>query len=183
MKRRWKKYVFLESLDIHVVSTGGLSSNYINDYFRSKGLKVGSENDLWFYLCHSKNVYTNTVKTICLYGDFENAILSQHYRNLIKLNMNKIHETKGKPISHFLEKYPKDPYGLRAQYRNFSKNANTWMLRYPYTESDLKKIIREMGFRFDTSDIKIKSRRERKHLKLTDELKRIIDIYKRNDPY
>jgi hypothetical protein len=182
-ENRLKKIRFIESLDVYIVSPGGVSSNYINDYFRSKGLKVGSENDLWYDLCHIKRVYTNKVKTICLYGDFENAILSPHYRNFIKLNMNKIHETKGKPISYFLEKYPKDPYGLKEQYRNFSKNANTWMLRYPYTKSDLEKIIREMGFRFDTSDIEIKSRREKKHLKLTDELKRIIDIYNKNDPY
>ena len=54
---------------------------------------------------------------------------------------------------------------------------------YPYTKSDFEKIIRNMGFTFDTSDIEIKSRTQKNHMKPTDELKTIIDIYKKNDPY
>ena len=171
---------YLESLDVYVVSTGGLSSNYINDYFKKKGLKVGEHGSLWGRgLCHTKTVYTDKVKTLCIYGDWKNALYSQQKRGILETNINKIHETNGQSLKKIIAKYPTDPYGLKAQYRSFSENANTWMLMYPYTKEELQKVIREMGFTFNTDDIEVK---ERSSNTMTD-FDTIVQIYHKYDPY
>lgn len=176
---------YLESLDIYVVSTGGLSSNYINNYFKRKGLKVGKKNDLWGReLCHTKNIYTDKSKTLYIYGDWENALHSQKKRDLLETNINKIHGTNGKSLKYFIEKYPTDPYGLKEQYKNFSKNPNTWILKYPYTKEELQKIIREMGFTFNTDDIQIKPRTTNvNNANVNNDFDKLIEIYHKYNPY
>ncbi len=171
---------YLESLDVYVVSSGGLSSNYINNYFKKKGLKVGEHSSLWGReLCHTKTVYTDKPKTLCVYGDWKNALYSQQKRGLSEMNINKIHGTKGRSLKYFIDKYPTDPYGLKEQYNNFSKNPNTWMLRYPYTKQELQKVIREMGFTFNTDDIEVKER----STNIVNDFDTIVQIYHKNDPY
>jgi len=171
---------YLESLDVYVVSSGGLSSNYINDYFKKKGLKVGEHGGLWGReLCHTKTVYTDKTKTLCIYGDWKNALHSQQKRGLSEGNINKIHGTKGQSLKYFIDKYPTDPYGLKEQYSNFSKNPNTWMLKYPYTKEELQKVIREMGFTFNTDDIEVKER----STNVRTDFDTIVEIYHKYDPY
>lgn len=80
---------------------------------------------------------------------------------------------------YFIDKYPTDPYGLKEQYSNFSKNPNTWMLKYPYTKEELQKVIREMGFTFNTDDIEVKER----STNVRTDFDTIVEIYHKYDPY
>lgn len=176
---------YLNNLDVYIVSSGGVSSNYINFYLKGKGLRVGGHFDLWHFLCHSKKVYSNKVKTIYIYGDYENAIYSQYNRNILKLNMNKMHNSQNDllEIDHFIRTYPNDPTGYAEQYNNFKNNKNTWMLKYPYTKVELTNTIRSMGFVFPTVDIKIKQRTTKTPKSKNVDLDNIINIYKKYDPY
>jgi hypothetical protein len=177
--KRAEIIAYLNSLDVYVVSPGGVSSNYVNDYLKKKGLRVGESNELWGEeLCHTKTPYTSKPKTLFIYGDWKNSLFSQHARSLSLTNINKIHGTTEQPLDYFINTYPNDPYGLKEQYENFVNHPNTWVLKYPYSKEELQDVIRSMGYTFDTSDIEIHQRKEDGHT-----FDHVIQIYNQNDPY
>lgn len=181
------KYIdYLNSLEVYVVSGGGVSSNYMNSYLARKGIVVGERDSVYGWnLCHSKVPLTNKPKTLYIYGDWENAIYSQAKRNLIQRNSNKIHKcqnTTDDNLKHYLKIYDKDPYGLREQYKNFITHENTYYLKYPYTKDDVQKVLKEMGFFFETDDFEIKPRTIH-NTKVSNIIDKIINVYKKHDPY
>lgn len=181
---KYKNY--LDTLDVYVVSSGGVSSNYINNLLKRNGLTVGSSSDLWGAgLCHTKHVFTKDTKTIYIYGDLENAIYSQLRRNIHVLNMNKIHfgMNKNKGIQYFIQTFPTDPYGIAEQYKNFSHNANTWCLQYPYSKEDLVRVFTEMNIDIPPEQITVKNRTTRTSQKHNKTINDIIGIYEKYPPY
>jgi len=53
------------------------------------------------------------------------------------------------------------------------------MLKYPYTKEELQKVIREMGFTFNTDDIEVKER----STNVRTDFDTIVEIYHKYDPY
>lgn len=182
---KYKEY--LDKLDVYVVSSGGVSSNYVNTFLSKNGLKVGTSSDLWGKgLCHTKHVFTRDTKTIYLYGDWQNAIYSQANRGLTKMNMNKIHFqncNKNKNIEYFIKNFPTDPYGISFQHNQFINNTNTWMLKYPFTKEDFQNIIIDMGLDISTDTFSVKPRNTTILKKPSKRIDEIIKIYENNIPY
>ena len=72
--------------------------------------------------------------------------------------MNKIRNGThdGNTISEFMNMYPHDPMGIKAQYYNFVGQPNVWTLKYPYTKEDLIELFDDMGLDIDPESIHIK---------------------------
>lgn len=151
---------YLNTLDVYVVSHGGVSSNYINDLLARHGYRTGKHDELWNTLAHAIRPHSNNVKTLYIHGDYEQAIASQNYRNILGMNMNKIRNgtCKGNTMDEFISMYPDDPMGIKAQYYNFVGQPNVWTLKYPYTKEQLIRLFQSMKLKINPNTIKIKPR-------------------------
>lgn len=151
----------LSSLDMNIVSHGGVGSNYLVDYLQKKGLKVRSD-PTYGHICHYPRKLIPTQPCLYVYGDIPNAILSMHRRSYLITNMNKIRlgiadqTDRREPL---LRQYPDDPIGIKDQIRNFQNTENTVMLRYPYTVKELEEALQKLGFHPDLSGFQVWKRR------------------------
>lgn len=161
---------FINSLDLYIVSHGGVGSNYLVDYLESKGLRVknspGNYTELKLYqqCCHAPNKVNPEKPCIYIYGDIPNAVLSQYQRNLLVFNSNKMVLDKDEDInrlSEYLKTRPEDPLGIKTQIENFSNCPNTYLLQYPYTKEDVEKALTHFGFSIDLSEMVIRERGSR----------------------
>ena len=165
-----KSKAFLENLDVYIVSHGGVSTNYIHDLLAKHKYRVGDKSPPWNLLCHAPRPYSSIVKTLYIHGDYANAIVSQHKRNFLRMNMNKLRMEKqtGYSIEEFIRRYPNDPMGIKEQFNNFVDKPNVWVLRYPYTKDELLRVFESMDLRIDPETVDIKPRQTHvipKHLK------------------
>jgi len=171
----------LATMDINIVSHGGVSSNYLVAYLQNKGLRVISH--IYEYVCHYPTKLLPFQKCIYLYGDIPSAILSMHRRNYLVVNMNKIRWGITDHVDrreHFLKMYPDDPVGIKAQINHFRNTKNTVMLQYPYTVEQLQQAMDTLNIHVDLSEFKIQKRKNeyRPGMDLKDDvLKRILRPY------
>ena len=143
----------LKNLDLWIVSCGGVGSNYLCDLLFDAGIKVNcrrtSRHGEICHLCDKINPLKNC---IYIYGDYEFAIKSQERRDLLNINLNKIKTNyKGKIPSD-------DPFLYKVQYENFKNTKNTYLLKYPYSKSDLINCFKYFHLKIDEDKIKIKKR-------------------------
>lgn len=159
----WKKT--LSTLDINIVSHGGVASNYLVNYLQNKGLRVISD-EIYEQTCHYPYKLIPSQPCLYVYGDVPNAILSMHRRDYLTINMNKIrwglteHTDRRE---YFLRRYPDDPIGIKNQIRNFQKTENTVMLQYPYTVQELEDALERLGFSVDLSGFQVETRHSEYH--------------------
>ena len=169
----------LEKIDLYIVSHGGVGSNYIVEYLKKKNnIKTIHNDNYVFYgiTCHFPYLLSDKKKTIYIYGDILNSIVSQYHRHLIYVNaykMNILSELSDNTnitmdefltnqekytLEYFLNKYPDDPIGIKNQWKNFKEkinNENLALLKYPYTKYDLQHVLNKFEFNLDISDFEI----------------------------
>ena len=155
------KINYIQSLDLHILSHGGVSSNYIADYLTNNGIIVQSNIILHQNTCHYPYKLVPDIKTLYIYGDIYNAIISQYNRNLLHVNATKIHEMRDydhKSLEYFIIKYPDDPIGIKKQLNNLKNTKNTAFLEYPYNIDTLNRAFTELNINIDFKDFIIKAR-------------------------
>mgnify|MGYP003135777563 CR=1 FL=1 len=140
----FNKTEFINSLDVWVVSHGGVGSNYIVDLleengYRARGGKRKPYASKYGFVCHLayKPQDVNT-KTLYIYGDIVNSICSQENRHLLDTNKYKL------SCGHNNDN-PKDPYNYLYQYSNFYNDESVVKLKYPYTEESIMDAFKKLN--------------------------------------
>ena len=162
----------IETLDIWVVSCGGVGSNYVCDLLYDNGINVNCRRVIGHGLvCHVSKKINPLKKCIYIYGDYEYAIKSQERRNLLQRNLEKLRKNhKGKiPLD--------DPFLYKYQYENFKDTENTYLLKYPYSKEDLINCFKFFNIHIDENKIEIKERETNKDFisKYENEIKKYQD--------
>jgi len=148
---------FIETLDVYIVSHGGVASNALNSFLQSKGIRCGYSDlptAMYYYFCHYPAPLTNKTPCIYIHGDYTRSIISQYKRNILSLNAKKmqgIDLEKKMTLKELIHKNPADPLGIWNQKKNFQGASNTWCLEYPFHSNDLDRIFKEMGLEVDVS--------------------------------
>ena len=175
---------YIDSLDVYILSPGGVGSNHITDFLLSHNFNVRSDLLKCQDTCHYPSKLIPQKKTIYLYGDVKNAITSQYKRELLRYNTTKLqlkrdytHET----LEYFIETFPNDPLGIKKQYNNLKNTSNTAMVQYPYTVESMKEAFNKLDIDVDMGDFIVK---DRVNYNITEEyykkhrvLKQLLDIY------
>ncbi len=154
----FENFIYVKTLDLRIVSHGGVGSNYLVDYLTSKGLYVKGDQFRYFETCHSP--YVVDVPTIFIYGDYVNAICSMYQRGCLNVNATKMHLDRDcdyPDLYWFLDNYPDDPIGIKSMKYEYLYKAN-W-IRYPYTKERIERMLKSCGFNIDCSDMVIKKRK------------------------
>lgn len=158
-----QKKSYIKSLDLYILSHGGVGSNYLISYLQNKKLSVMTNIILYQNTCHYSYKLVPDKKTIYLYGDIINSIISQYKRNVLHINATKIHELRDynhENLVYFLKKYPDDPIGIKKQYYSLINSKNTISIKYPYDKDELKKAFKILNLKVELlNDIKIKNRK------------------------
>ena len=190
--------IFINSLDIYIVSSGGVGSEYIAKFLSEKGINTGyitktlgeTENKLKYSdiinnnVCHHSSKLIRNKKTLYLYGDIINSIISQYNRGYLHINATKIHfgrDYNHHTLEYFLNNFPNDPIGIKKQYNNFKNTTNTIMIKYPYKKEDIENAMKTFGYNIDFSDFVVKHRNKNFNndlIQYPNNLQRIISIYK-----
>lgn len=150
---------YVRSLDLYIVSHGGVGSNYLVEYLLEKGINTKSDQNMYQLTCHRAR-YVKGVRTICVRGDYGNAILSMHQRKVLTRNASKIwynSDTDRRPLKHYLKEFHYDPVGIEQIELTF-KDTDAEMLWYPYSQSSIRNALQSLDFDVDLSDIQIKPR-------------------------
>ncbi len=148
---------YIKSLDLYIVSAGGVGSNYLVDYLNNK-IVTKTDQTMFQNTCHRAKAVN--VKTLFIYGDEMNAIISMYQRGVLEVNATKIHlgsRRKVQNLQYFLEHFPDDPVGIIKMYKTYCYNVMT--LHYPYDKYSVAVALNNLGFDIDISDIKIKDRK------------------------
>jgi len=175
---------YIDSLDVYILSPGGVGSNYITDFLLSQNFNVRPDLIKCQDTCHYPYKMLPHKKTIYLYGDVKNAVTSQYKRELLHYNATKLqlkrdydHETLG----YFIKTFPDDPLGIKKQYDNLKNTPNTAMVQYPYTVDSMKEAFDKLYLKVDMSDFIVK---DRMNYNITEEyynknpiLKQLLNIY------
>jgi len=139
-----------ESMDLYIVSHGGVSSNSTIEYLRTKGLRIGMVNLEDEQRCvHFPLKIDLSVKCLYLYGDVVGSILSQYRRGFLWNNMNKIQlglDDHVDRVDYLLHHFPHDPIGIKSQWARFMVYPNTVCLCYPFTSTELQSALQTLGF-------------------------------------
>lgn len=178
---------YINKLDLYIVSHGGVGSNYIDYYLYKKGIKTIIDPFYRDLTYHYPYKIDNNVKTLYIYGDFENAIISQYEKNILHVNATKIQLIRDydhESLDFLLRYNRKDPIGIKRQYFNFINSKNTYALKYPFTQESLRNVLIKLGINIDISDFEIRNRKPHdieNILKNNDTLRDIINIYRNFD--
>ena len=175
---------YINNLDVYILSPGGVGSNHITDFLLSHNFNVRPDLLKCQDTCHYPYKLIPDKKTIYLYGDVKNAVISQYKRELLHYNATKLQLKRDydhKPLEYFIETFPDDPLGIRKQYNNIKNTPNTAMVQYPYTADSMKEAFDKLDITVDMSDFIVK---ERMNYNITVEyyvkhpvLKQLLDIY------
>ncbi len=155
----FENFLYVKTLDLRIVSHGGVGSVYLTDYLNTK-LKVKTNQTKYNETCHSP--FPVDVPTIFIYGDYQNAIISMYQRGMLNVNATKMHLDRDydyKSLEWFIENYPKDPIGIKKIRLLYFNRACCTVLKYPFTKETVHKTLGSLGFDIDCSDIKIKPRK------------------------
>lgn len=155
-------YNYVKSLDIQVVSFGGVGTNYLIYFLKYYG-NLSTMNDIEYHrlVCHYPEKLPNT-KTIFLYGDLKLAILSQYSRNTLHKTASKIHykcSDANHDIWHYISKFPDDPIGIKKIIANYVGTPNTVFVQYPFDKTEIHQALKTLGFSVDMSKFKLKKRK------------------------
>ena len=100
-----------DSIDIWVVSHGGVASNALCDHLQNQGLRTRPEN--YGLICHKKHPGDKVGKPILvIHGDYLDAIRSMDRRKFLTANAAKMClgiDAPEIPLTRFLDSFPDDP--------------------------------------------------------------------------
>ena len=89
MKEIGPSDVDVDSIDLWVVSHGGVASNAICDFLENNGIRTRPKN--YGLICHKKHPgYSVKVPILVVYGDFEMSIKSMDRRKFLTANATKM---------------------------------------------------------------------------------------------
>ena len=155
------KIEYIKSLDLYILSHGGVGSNYLIDYLQEMGLSVNKNLQLHQNTCHYSYKLVPDKKTIYMYGDIINSIISQYKRGILHINATKIHELRDynhENLEYFLKRYPEDPIGIKKQINNLKNTKNTVFIEYPYNKDKLMNALKTLNLKINLENLNIKNR-------------------------
>ena len=148
----------ISTLDLWVVSHGGVGSNYLIDYLESQGLKLGPNLSKQYYqrICHlgNKNMVDmvwdgSGTPALVIVGDIWSSLLSQHRRNWLRMNVAKNifgdQKCEMKSYSRYVDLNPEDPVGIKSMIKTFMRTKNTVFLKAPYTKDSVAAALKMLG--------------------------------------
>ena len=150
---------YVRTLDLWVVSSGGVGSNSLGEYFLEHGIHSGFANEKKAYrsyvqICHPPNQFVkNPPPILFLYGDLSNALHSVLRQRFIYYNMEKLmygtmNECKFDKASLkglLTTKHP-DPVGVASQLQQFAAiDTPIVFLKYPFTGATLCGALEQLG--------------------------------------
>lgn len=148
----------ISTLDLWVVSHGGVGSNYLIDHLESQGLKLGPKLSKQYYqrICHlgNKNMVDmvwdgSDTPALVIVGDLWLSLLSQHRRNWLRKNVAKNvfgdQKCEMKSYSRYLDLNPEDPVGIKSMIKTFMRTKNTVFLKAPYTKDSVAAALKMLG--------------------------------------
>ncbi len=172
-----------DSIDVWVVSHGGVASNALCDHMESQGIKTRPEN--YGLICHKQHPGISIGKPILvIHGDYLDAIRSMDRRKFLTANAAKMClgiNAPEIPLSRFLQSFPDDPVGFDMFLNSFKSAKDNGLdkvafLRYPYTNDDAKGTLEELGVEIDLDGFSLRDRKK-KYSPRSKEVKEILEIY------
>lgn len=171
------------SIDVWVVSHGGVASNALCDHMQSQGIRTRPEN--YGLICHKQHPGTSVGKPILvIHGDYLDAIRSMDRRKFLTANAAKLClgiNSPEIPLSRFLQSYPEDPIGFSMfleSFRNAKLNGidKVAFLRYPYTNEEAILAFESIGVEIEMEGFSLRERKK-KYSPRSKDVKAIIDKY------
>lgn len=172
-----------DSIDVWVVSHGGVASNALCDHMQSQGLRTRPEN--YGLICHKQHPGTSIGKPILvIHGDYLDAIRSMDRRKFLTANAAKMCmgiNAPEIPLSRFLQSFPNDPVGFSMfleSFRNAKENNldKVAFLRYPYTNEEAIIALESIGVEVDMSGFSLRERKK-KYSPRSKDVKTILETY------
>jgi len=172
-----------DSIDVWVVSHGGVASNALCDHMQSQGLRTRPDN--YGLICHKQHPGTSIGKPVLvIHGDYLDAIRSMDRRKFLTANAAKMCmgiNAPEIPLSRFLQSFPDDPVGFSMfleSFRNAKENNldKVAFLRYPYTNQEAILAFESIGVEVDMSGFSLRERKK-KYSPRSKDVKVVLDIY------
>ncbi len=176
-----------DSIDVWVVSHGGVASNALCDHMESQGIKTRPEN--YGLICHKQHPGISIGKPILvIHGDYLDAIRSMDRRKFLTANAAKMClgiNAPEIPLSRFLQSFPDDPVGFDMFLNSFKSAKDNGLdkvafLRYPYTNDEAKVAFEDLGVEIDLDGFSLRDRKK-KYSPRSKEVKEILEIYSNFD--
>ena len=171
------------SIDIWVVSHGGVASNALCDHMESQGIRTRPEN--YGLICHKQHPGKSIGKPILvIHGDYLDAIRSMDRRKFLTANAAKMClgiNAPEIPLSRFLQSFPDDPVVFSMFLESF-RNAKKLdldkvaFLRYPYTNQEAIEALKSIDVDIDMEGFSLRERKKKYSLRSSD-VKSILDKY------
>jgi len=171
------------SIDVWVVSHGGVASNALCDHMQSQDIRTRPEN--YGLICHKQHPGTSVGKPILvIHGDYIDAIRSMDRRKFLTVNAAKMClgiNAPEIPLSKFLQSFPEDPIGFSMfleSFRNAKLNGidKVAFLRYPYTNEEAILAFESIGVNIDMEGFSLRERKK-KYSPRSKDVKEILDKY------
>ena len=172
-----------DSIDLWVVSHGGVASNALCDHLQDRGIRTRPQN--YGLICHKQHPGVSIGKPILvIHGDYLDAIRSMDRRKFLTANAAKMClgiNAPEIPLSRFLQSFPNDPIGFSVFLESF-KNAKqndidkVAFLRYPYSNEDAKIALNSIGIDVDLIGFKLRERKK-KFSPRSKDVKAVLEVY------
>lgn len=172
-----------ESIDVWVVSHGGVASNALCDHLQNQGLRTRPEN--YGLICHKQHPGKSIGKPILvIHGDYLDAIRSMDRRKFLTANASKMCfgiDAPEIPLSRFINSFPDDPVGFSTFLESFKtarENGidNIAFLRYPYTNQEAIEAFKAIGLEINMEGFTLRERKK-KYSPRSKDVKTILEIY------
>lgn len=172
-----------DSIDVWVVSHGGVASNALCDHMQSQGIRTRPGN--YGLICHKQHPGISIGKPIIvIHGDYLDAIRSMDRRKFLTANAAKMClgiNAPEIPLSRFLQSFPKDPVGFSMFLESFRNAKESGLdkvafLRYPYSNEEALRAFEEVGIEVDMTGFALRERKK-KYSPRSKDVKTILEIY------
>ena len=176
-----------ESIDVWVVSHGGVASNALCDHMQKQGLRTRPGN--YGLICHKQHPGTSVGKPILvIHGDYLDAIRSMDRRKFLTANAAKMClgiNAPEIPLSRFIQSFPEDPVGFSMFLESFRQAKQEGVdkiafLRYPYTNEEANEAFQSIGVDVDMTGFALRERKK-KYSPRSKDVKSILDTYQNFD--
>ena len=172
-----------DSIDVWVVSHGGVASNALCDHLQKQGLRTRPEN--YGLICHKQHPGESIGKPILvIHGDYLDAIRSMDRRKFLTANASKMCFGIDAPeisLSRFINSFPDDPVGFSIFLESFKAAKekgvdNIAFLRYPYTNQEAIEAFKTIGLEINMDGFALRERKK-KYSPRSKDVKTILEIY------
>ena len=172
-----------DSIDVWVVSHGGVASNALCDHMQAQGIRTRPGN--YGLICHKQHPGISIGKPIIvIHGDYLDAIRSMDRRKFLTANAAKMClgiNAPEIPLSRFLQSFPEDPVGFSMFLESFRNAKESGLdkvafLRYPYSNEEALRAFEEVGIEVDMTGFALRERKK-KYSPRSKDVKTILEIY------